>query len=119
MSDSEFLNFDKNVEFVIDELEIQEFTEKFNKYQLPFKPPTVVSHKIKSLAEHQCAKNPVRIILSDKQRDEILDKGKMKIKLKFSCIGVFNIKGKSHLTFRILGMKKLESNPVELTADDF
>ena len=81
------------------------------------------------MAEDHGAKSPVsrgwmylktdKGSLSDKQWDEILDKREMKIKLKFSCIGVFSIKGKSYLTFRILGMKKLESEPVELISDDF
>ena len=104
-------------------------TEKYNKYQLAFKPPADVSDNIKDLVKQHGTENPIsrgwlhlkteKGALSEKQRDEILYKGKMDIRLKFSCKGVFKMGEKSYLTFRILGMKKLDDQPVVLISDDF
>ena len=59
MSESEFLSFDENVEFLLESIEIQELTEKFKKYQLSFKPPTEVSHRIKAPVEQHDTQNPI------------------------------------------------------------
>lgn len=57
--------------------------------------------------------------LTPKQKSEILNQGSMDIKLKFVCEGIYLTKdGKSYLTFRIVGMKKL-ANQSSVLLDDF
>ena len=63
-------------------------------------------------------------VLSKKQKKEIFEKGPMDIKLKFSCDGVYKVvdeeagEERSYLTFKILGMKKLDEQSC-VPLDDF
>lgn len=128
MSESNFLQFENPAEFLLESVPISGLTEKFKKYHLSFKPPSDVKDRIKDLVIQHGATYPIsrgwfnlkieKEALSDKRRTEILDKGKMIIKVKFSCEGVYTKDDMSYLTFRVIGMKKIEDQPVVKVLDD-
>lgn len=122
----EFVQFENPTEFLLDSVTISGMREKYG--NISFKPSADVKERIAELvAEHDTC-NPIsrgwlnlkieKGALTDKHKNEILNKGRMIVKIKFSYEGVFTVNDKSHLKSTAIGVKKVDDVPVVKVLDD-
>lgn len=125
-----FTKFDTLVKIQMDQVKSLGLELKYGKYMTAVVVSDDWKQKLDRIAEEHSPRSLINKsgfiylktkVLSEKQKNEILDKGSMNNDVLMTCIGKFkNEKGESHLCWKILGMKKSEIQDEEVAPlDDF
>ena len=117
----EYVNFDTPVEFEQNTADTFGLAEKFGKYQLGVVVGKKTLDKIEELSNRYKTWFPIKGMnvlylkmkaISPRQKKEILNKGPMTIKIKFSCPGYYknSENNEKYLVFRVNGLGKSEES---------
>ena len=122
--------FKDAVEFIQMEADTSGMRESFGKHSLGIILSEDNTKEVAKLVKRHKTENPIRNngmlylkerSITEKMKEEILGKGPMTVKIKFSATGVCeNLDTDTkYLMFKILGLKKVSNNSSFLIQDDF